>query len=255
MEQEKKILTARRKFLMGGAAVLLSSCTQQKQQKQPNQPKMTHSIGMTLSKLEGAYHGGEYVLPKLDYPYNALEPYYDEQTLKIHHTKHHQGYVNGLNKTIDSLKAARRKGDYGNIKALERNLAFHGSGHVLHCLFWKSMKPGGSDMPPLLNNALTESFGSVEAAKEHLAMATKKVEASGWGIMAYEPLSSSIIILQAEKHQNLTMTGTIPLLVCDVWEHAYYLKYKNDRAAWVDNFMKLANWSFASKRLEYAANL
>ncbi len=206
----------------------------------------------SAAAVSGAYQNNAYTLPPLPYGYDALEPLYDERTVTIHHTKHHAGYVNGLNATLTKLEAARASGDYGAIKALSRDLAFNGSGHILHTLFWNSMSPEKPDMPEGLSQALARSFGSVEAAQKQFAAATKAAEASGWGVLAYEPIADKLLILQAEKHQNLAFTDTVALLVCDVWEHAYYLKYANDRGAWVDNFMKMANWPFAAQRLEAA---
>jgi Fe-Mn family superoxide dismutase len=202
--------------------------------------------------LEGAFKDGKYTLPDLPYAYNALEPLYSEQILKLHHDKHHAAYVKGLNTAMEKLAAAGKTGDGETLKALSRDLAFHGSGHVLHCLLWQSMTPGGSAGDTAFTKAVNDSFGSMEAMKTHFAAATKAVEASGWGVLAYEPIAGKLVILQSEKHQNLTVWGVIPLLVCDVWEHAYYLQYFNDRGAWVDNFMKLANWAFAAKRLAAA---
>ena len=202
--------------------------------------------------LSDAFEDGKYVLPKLPYDYNALEPLYEQRTLKIHHQKHHAGYVKGLNRTLEKLSQANQTRDYSSIKALSRALAFHGSGHILHCLFWQSMKPGGSKVPDELSDAMKRDFGSVSAARMQFAAAAKAVEASGWAIFAYEPIGGKLLVLQAEKHQNLSIWGVVPLMVCDVWEHAYYLQYANDRGAWVDNFMKLANWEFAQKRLSSA---
>lgn len=208
-----------------------------------------HAAGEGLPE---AYADGRYTLPALPYAYNALEPLYEERILKIHHDKHHAGYVRGLNKTLDKLEAARKANDYSSIKSLSRALAFHGSGHVLHSLFWHSMKPGGSKPPAALAKAMTENFGSVQICQTQFAAATKKVEASGWGVLAYEPVGRKLLIMQVEKHQNLGFWGVVPLLVCDVWEHAYYLQFANNRGAWITNFMKLANWEFAARRY-YAA--
>jgi len=202
--------------------------------------------------FSGAFEGGQYQLPALPYGFDALAPLYEERTLRTHHDKHHAAYVNGLNATLAKLTAARSAGDFDAVTAMSRNLAFHGSGHVMHCLFWNSMTPGGSEAPESLAAAMKESFGSPEACKKHFAAATKAVEGGGWGVLAYEPIGGKLVILQSEKHQDLTIWGAVPLLVCDVWEHAYYLQYANDRANWVDNFLKLANWSFAAKRLEAA---
>ena len=152
------------------------------------------------------------------------------------------------------LDNARKANDFTTVKAASIDLAFNGSSHILHTLFWHSMKPAGNggQMPAELRAALDESFGSADSAQSQFAAATKAVEGSGWSVLAFEPVAQKIIILQCEKHQNLTIWGAIPLLACDVWEHAYYLKYQNDRAEWVDNFMKLANWDFASQRLAVA---
>ena len=127
----------------------------------------------SAAAVSGAYQNNTYTLPPLPYGYDALEPLYDERTLTIHHTKHHAGYVNGLNATLAKLEAARASGDYGAIKALSRDLAFNGSGHVLHTLFWHSMSPEKPDMPESLRQAMTRSFGSVDAAQKQFAAATK----------------------------------------------------------------------------------
>lgn len=203
-------------------------------------------------ELGDVFKDGRYSLPELPYAYDALEPLYEQRTLRIHHTKHHAGYVKGLNATLEKLQTVRKEGDYSSIKSLLRALAFHGSGHILHALFWQSMKPGGCEIPSELANAMSESFGAVEAARAQFAAAAKAVEGSGWAVLAYEPVSGKLLILQVEKHQNLTVWGVVPLLVCDVWEHAYYLQYANKRSAWVVSFMKLANWQFAAARLAKA---
>ncbi|MCE5327021.1 MAG: superoxide dismutase [Planctomycetaceae bacterium] len=200
--------------------------------------------------LQQGFKGSEYVLPPLPYDFKGLEPAYSGDALKIHYEKHHAGYVKGLNAAMTDLAAARDKGDFAQVKALSRDLAFNGSGHVLHTLFWHSMTPGGSKPTESLAKAMTDSFGSVEACQKQFAAATKSVEASGWGVLAYEPLARKLIILQAERHQDLTIWGVAPLLVCDVWEHAYYLQYQNKRPDWVDAFVgKLANWEYAAARL------
>jgi len=190
-----------------------------------------------------------YELPPLPYPYNALEPAIAEEILRVHHDKHHAGYVNGLNATLEKLKEARASQDASNVTALCRDLAFHGSGHVLHTLYWESMTPGGSSPPDgSLGDALERSFSSFSAFRDQFLAATKKVEASGWGLLAYEPLGRRLLILQAEKHQNLTIWGVQPLLICDVWEHAYYLQYKNERGGYVDSFFNIINWPAVERR-------
>ncbi|MHC4561868.1 MAG: superoxide dismutase [Planctomycetota bacterium] len=202
--------------------------------------------------MMGAYADGKYVLPPLPYEADALEPHLDARTLSVHHDKHHAGYVRGLNAALEKLAAARQAGDFSAIKALSRALAFHGSGHVLHTLFWHSMTPGGSQPSGDFAEVVMRDFGSVDSMQAHFAAATKKVEGSGWGILAVEPMAGKLLVLQAEKHQDLTVWGAVPLLVCDVWEHAYYLQYQNRRGDWVDSFLRVANWVFACDRYRAA---
>jgi len=241
----------------GGTAVLLAMLhnTGLRGEQEKGMIEMATKNTMILQPgMNDTFKDGQYTLPDLPYAYNALEPLYDEKTLRIHHDKHHAGYVKGLNAALDKLAEARKSGDFGDAKALSRDLAFNGSGHILHSLFWHSMAPKGSSGSAELEKAVTESFGSMSACQKQFAAATKAVEGSGWGVLAYEPAGHNLIILQAEKHQNLAIWGAVPLLVCDVWEHAYYLKYQNDRGSWVDAFMKMANWEFASERLAFATN-
>jgi len=200
---------------------------------------------------------GKFTLPDLPYAYDALEPVIDRQTVEIHHDRHHAGYVKGLNKAEAALQAAREKSDFAMIKHWERELAFHGSGHVLHSIYWQNMRaPKESNRPGgTLAKALKQAFGGYESFENQLFAATKSVEASGWGILAYQVLTKKLIIQQAEKHQNLTVWGAIPLLVIDVWEHAYYLKYQNKRAAYVKNFFSIINWADVEKRFAAASGM
>jgi len=191
---------------------------------------------------------GECKLPPLPYAYDALEPYIDKETLTIHHDRHHAGYVNGMNQALGKLRNARKSGDYSLIKHWTRELAFHGSGHVLHSLYWAGMGPSGGEPAGELRTAIEKNFGTVSRFISQFKAATKAVEASGWGILAYEPFMGSLLILQAEKHQDMTLWGAVPLLVCDVWEHAYYLKYQNRRAEYIDAFTKVINWKEVENR-------
>ncbi len=193
---------------------------------------------------------GKYVLPPLPYAYDALKPFLGAETLTLHHDKHHQGYVNGLNEALEKLAAARKDGEFAAVRALSDAVAFNGSGHVLHTLFWSSMTPGGAPLNGGISAAIKKDFGSEEAFLKQFETATVAVQGSGWGVLAYEPLAEKLLILQAEKHQNLAFWGVKPILVCDVWEHAYYLDYQNRRADFVKAFMGVANWEFAAKRFE-----
>ena len=194
-----------------------------------------------------------YELPPLPYAYDALEPHIDEQTMHLHHDLHHKGYVDGLNKALDMLDAARQSGDYGLVKHWEREAAFHGSGHFLHSIFWENMGPGkGGEPQGALRQQIEKDFGSFEAMKKQFSAAAVAVEGSGWAMLVWEPSAGQLEILTAEKHQNLTQWGVVPLLVLDVWEHAYYLKYQNKRAAYVDAFWNVVNWDDVGKRLASA---
>ncbi len=197
-----------------------------------------------------------YELPPLPYEYNALEPYMDEQTMHLHHDMHHKAYVDGLNNADKKLAEARAASDFSLVKHWERELAFHGSGHFLHSMFWTNMAPankgGGGQPTGALAEQIAKDFGSFDAFKKQYSAAAVAVEGSGWAVLAWQPQGQRLVILTAEKHQNLTQWGVIPLLVLDVWEHAYYLKYQNKRAAFVEAWWNLANWADAADRFEKA---
>ncbi|MFY4776896.1 superoxide dismutase [Metabacillus sp. RGM 3146] len=185
---------------------------------------------------------GQHKLPALPYSYDALEPYISEEIMRLHHTKHHQSYITGLNNAELEMKKARESGNFTLIKHWEREAAFHGAGHYLHTIFWFIMSPGGSTPGGQMLKALTSSFGSFDSFKQHFTEAAKNVEGSGWALAVWSPRSRRLEILNAEKHQNLSQWDVVPLLVLDVWEHAYYLQYKNDRAKYIENWWNVVNW-------------
>ena len=194
-----------------------------------------------------------YELPALPYAYDALEPHIDEQTMHLHHDIHHKGYVDGLNKALDMLAAARESGDFGLVKHWEREAAFHGSGHFLHSIFWENMGPNkGGEAQGELRAQIEKDFGSFEAMRKQFSAAATAVEGSGWALLVWEPNAGQLEVLTSEKHQNLTQWGVAPLLVLDVWEHAYYLKYQNRRAAYVEAFWNIVNWDDVADRLAAA---
>ncbi|EPY2273964.1 superoxide dismutase [Clostridium sporogenes] len=194
-----------------------------------------------------------HTLPNLNYDYNALEPHYDEKTLKIHHDIHHKAYVDGLNKAEQKLEEARKSGDFALIKHWEKEIAFHGSGHILHTLFWENMTPNGNLNPegPVIEK-IKQDFGDYEKFKKQFTEAAIAVEGSGWTILAWNPMFQELVILQAEKHQNLTQWGVVPLLILDLWEHAYYLKYQNRRAEFVNAWWNIVNWDIVNTRYDNA---
>ena len=192
-------------------------------------------------------------LPPLPYDYNALEPHIDEQTMRLHHDKHHLAYVNGLNNAEAKLSEARDKNDFALVKHWEREAAFHGAGHFLHCIFWENMGPNcGGEPKGDLSEAIASRFGSFEKFIAHFKAAGTAVEASGWVLLTKNRLTHALDILSAEKHQNLSQWVSVPILALDVWEHAYYLKYQNNRAAYVEAFTKVINWADVAKKFKAA---
>jgi superoxide dismutase, Fe-Mn family len=190
-----------------------------------------------------------HALPELPYLYSALEPYYDEQTVKIHHDMHHKAYVDGLNNAEAKLAEARQSGDFSLIKHWEKEIAFHGSGHILHTMFWENMKPAaGGVATGQIASRIDADFGGFDIFKKQFSAAAVAVEGSGWAVLCWNPLFGKLVILQVEKHQNLAQWGVVPLLVVDVWEHAYYLKYQNKRAAFVEAWFNLINWKNVNDR-------
>lgn len=194
---------------------------------------------------------GQHRVPPLPYPYNALEPVISSATLHFHHDFHHKTYVDDLNKTELKLVEARRRNDFDSIKCLEIDLAFNGSGHILHSIFWTVMAPvgqGGLPGPQTMRH-INNYFGSFAAFQQQFTNAAIKVEGSGWAILSWQPTWHRLEILQAEKHQNLTEWSGIPILVLDVWEHAYYLDYQNRRKDFVNSWWRLVNWNEVERRL------
>jgi len=199
---------------------------------------------------------GGHRLPPLPYAYNALEPYIDEATMRIHHDKHHQSYVDGLNRAEKELQTARRTGNFDLVKHWERELAFNGAGHYLHTVFWSAMSPqGGGEPQGELAAAIRRDFGSFAAFKQQFSQAAEKVEGGGWAILVWSPRSGRLEILQAEKHQNLSQWESIPLLPLDVWEHAYYLKHQNRRADYIRDWWNVVNWPYVAERYAAASKL
>lgn len=198
----------------------------------------------------------EYALPALDYPTNALEPHISGQIMELHHGKHHKAYVDGANNALKKLAEARAAGDFSLVKHWSRELSFHGSGHVNHCVFWKNLAPagngGGGQPAGDLAATIARDFGSFDAFQKHFTAASNAVEGNGWGILAYEPVGDQLLILQGENQQHLTVRGVTPILMCDVWEHAYYLQYKNVRADYTKAFWNVVNWSDVANRLAQA---
>ena len=193
----------------------------------------------------------QYSLPELAYGYDALEPHVSRELLELHHNAHHAAYVKGANETLEKLGDARHERRFDYIGQLEKSLAFNVAGHVLHSLLWRNLAPDGSGEPDgELKSALERDFGGFAAFKEQLTAAAASVQGSGWGALSWEPLGRRLVVEQVYDHQGNTGNSTVPILVVDMWEHAYYLKYRNKKAAWLDAFWQLVNWSDVADRLE-----
>ena len=201
-----------------------------------------------------------FTLPKLPYDYNALAPYISEEQLKLHHDKHHQGYVNGANKLLANIDEAMKTGtqldywiSFGYVKALAKELAFNIGGHMLHTTFWENMAPagkgGGGQPSGAIADLINKEFGSFDAFKKMFSAAATSTEGSGWAALAMHPCIGRPIIMQIEKHNVNVIPNFQILMALDVWEHAYYVDYKNDRAKFVEAFWNIVNWDKVNKNL------
>jgi len=194
-----------------------------------------------------------YALPKLAYGYKDLAPYISEEQLRIHYEKHHQAYVNGANAILQKLEKSRKEGTDLDMKATLKELSFNIGGHVLHSLFWGNLAPagkGGGKPSGTLGDAIEKEFGSFERFRKEFTQAAVSVEGSGWAALAFCGQTKRPIIMQIEKHNTNVYPNSKILMVIDVFEHAYYLDYKNDRAKFVEAFWNIVNWDAVNKRLE-----
>lgn len=193
----------------------------------------------------------KFAMPELPYALDSLEPMMSERQLTIHYSKHHAAYVKAANAILEKLQKARSDDSDLDMKAELKSLSFNVAGHFLHSLFWENLSPNakGESVPfGKIEEMIIASFGSFERFKKEFTQAALSVEGSGWAVLVYEKMTESLMIDQIEKHNvNLIPSGTI-ILVVDVFEHAYYLDYQNDRAAYLDNFWKLVDWEAVSKR-------
>lgn len=193
-----------------------------------------------------------YSLPKLPYGYKELTPFISEEQLQLHHEKHHQAYVTGANAVFEKLEQARKTGGDLDMKAALKELSFHIGGHLLHGLFWENLAPagrgGGGQPAGILGAAIDKEFGSFERFRTEFSQAAVTDEGSGWAALSWCRMSNRPLVMQIEKH-NANVYPAFPiLLVLDVWEHAYYLDFRNLRAKFVEAFWNIANWEEANRR-------
>jgi len=197
-----------------------------------------------------------YSLPDLPYDYSALEPFVSGQIMQIHHDKHHKAYVDGANTAVDKLADARAKADFSTITKLEKDLAFHLGGHLNHALFWTMMAPANGAVPEgELAAAISEFFGDFDTFKAQFVQVAMTIQGSGWAVLAWDPLSQSLLTLQLSDHQANAPLAQIPVLLLDMWEHAFYLQYQNVKADYVNAWWNVVNWANAKSRFEAARAL
>lgn len=197
-----------------------------------------------------------YLLPDLGYDYSALEPHVSARIVQLHHDKHHRAYVAGANEVNDKLEDARHRGDFLHIGALERQLAFHVSGHVLHSIFWQNLDPEGGGKPSgELEQHINRDFGSFDLLKAQLNRAAVTVMGSGWAALVFDPLSRRLTTVQIHDHQSEHLQASVPLLVMDAWEHAYYLQYENQKGKFFEALWNLWNWADVAERYALAQRL
>jgi Fe-Mn family superoxide dismutase len=197
-----------------------------------------------------------YELPELPYALNALEPVISEEIMDLHYNKHHKAYVTNLNAAIEKYKEAEKNNDLAAMIATQKAIKFNGGGHVNHSLFWKMLAPtkaGGGEGPKgEIASAINNEFGSFEKFKEVFNSTTAPIQGSGWGWLSYCPKKKSIMIVTCENQDPCSTTGTIPLLGVDVWEHAYYLQYKNVRPDYLKAIWGVINWDYVEERFQHA---
>jgi Fe-Mn family superoxide dismutase len=194
-----------------------------------------------------------YTLPDLGYDYGALEPHVSGQIMELHHGKHHAAYVKGANTALANLAQARATDDFTMITKLQKDLAFHVSGHVLHSLFWTNLSPAGGGKPEgALAEEIDRDFGGFDRFQAHMTEAANTVQGSGWALAAWEPTARRIVVQQVYDHQGNHGQGTEPLLAFDAWEHAYYLQYKNVKADFFDALWHVVNWDDVATRFSAA---
>jgi len=193
-----------------------------------------------------------YNLSKLPYGKDSLEPYVSAEQLTIHHDKHHQGYVNGANAILKKLDSARKEGRDLDVKATLKALSFNIGGHILHSLFWPNLAPAharAGEPGGVLGDVIKKEFGSFERFRKEFSQAAVSVEGSGWAALSYCLRTNRLIIVQIEKHNINVYPMFRILMVLDVWEHAYYLDYKNARSKFVEAFWNIVNWNTVNQRL------
>jgi Fe-Mn family superoxide dismutase len=235
-------MDSRREFIRGAAAgsAVLAAGAAQAQAPRRYVDKLTDEAG-------------KYVATAPPFANDALESVIDAKTIELHFNFHHKPAAAAANNAEAALAKARESNDFALVKHHEKELAFQLSSHILHTIYWTNLSSkGGEPRDEGLVKAIAANFGSYAKLRAQLAASTVAVEASGWGILGYHPATGKLMVLQCENHQKLTAWGVVPLLVLDVFEHAYYLRYQNRRAEYVDKLLNIINWDNVAERFDAA---
>ncbi|KAF2072778.1 hypothetical protein CYY_005900 [Polysphondylium violaceum] len=197
-----------------------------------------------------------YTLPDLPYSYDALQPYISAEIMELHHKKHHQAYVTNLNAALDKMNNANTAKDVAQMIALQSAVKFNGGGHVNHSIFWKNLAPknqlGGVSPDGPLADHINKQFGSLDKLIEKMSAQTLAIQGSGWGWLGFDKSTNQLVISTQQNQDPLSISGLVPLLGIDVWEHAYYLQYKNVRADYIKNIWNIVNWKDVAERYNNA---
>ncbi|WP_029137438.1 superoxide dismutase [Nakamurella lactea] len=194
-----------------------------------------------------------YTLPDLPYDYGALEPHISGKIMELHHDKHHAAYVTGANGALDQMAEAREKDSFGTVNLLEKNLAFHLGGHINHSIFWPNMSPDGGDKPDgELGAAIDEFFGSFDGFRNQFNANANAIQGSGWSMLVWDTLGERLNIMQLFDQQGNLPAAQVPILLLDMWEHAFYLDYQNVKGDYVKAWWNIVNWADVTARFTAA---
>ena len=195
----------------------------------------------------------QYTLPELDYDYAALEPHISGKIMELHHSKHHNTYVQGANTALENLQKAREEDDFSKVNQFSKDLAFNVGGHTNHTVFWKNLSPNGGGEPEgELLEAIKDAFGSFDKFKAQFTAVATGIQGSGWAVLAYDQIAGKLTTYQLYDQQSNVPVGTVPVLMLDMWEHAFYLDYLNVKADYVKAMWNIFNWEDVASRLEAA---
>jgi Fe-Mn family superoxide dismutase len=228
--------------ILGGAAILPVNSSFSQSLQQSGMDKLTDKEG-------------NFALQSLPYNENFLEPNMDQETVYLHYTFHHGDAVKAANKDLQMVKKAMDENNLETVDYWTKKLSYHLSSHILHTIFWTNLSNKRSDPSGALLKQIEKDFGTYDRLKSLISKTSKGVDGNGWGILGYHPSTDKLTVLQCENHEKLTQWGVIPVLVIDVWEHSYYLKYRNRRAEFVDNLFPIINWDNVAERYALATRL